>query len=67
MFDGAVGGIRTHGPLPVKRFRIVLVMTTSIPLQIISINIILGLIMNLYKWEFSITAGTAATRSPKAA
>ena len=34
VFNGAVGGIRTHGPLPVKRFRIVLVMTTSIPLQL---------------------------------
>ena len=33
-FFGGVGGIRTHGPLRIKRFRVVLVMTTSIPLRV---------------------------------
>ena len=30
---GGDGGIRTHGPLRIKRFRVVLVMTTSIRLR----------------------------------
>ena len=30
---GGDGGIRTHGPLRIKRFRVVLVMTTSIRLH----------------------------------
>ena len=35
IFDGGDGGIRTHGPLmATKRFRVVLVMTTSIHLRV---------------------------------
>lgn len=34
LFFGAVGGIRTLGPVKATRFPIVLVMTTSIPLQV---------------------------------
>ena len=34
VISGGDGGIRTHGPLRIKRFRVVLVMTTSIRLHI---------------------------------
>lgn len=37
--SGGDGGIRTHGPvLPAKRFRVVLVMTSSIRLHMLSLN-----------------------------
>ena len=51
VISGGDGGIRTHGPLRIKRFRVVLVMTTSIRLHIMTASLLLRMEKSLVYYD----------------